>query len=156
MCSKKWAKPGTLSGSLRCPTRTSIAAAALSVVGSEIRRTVRLFGRTMILYSRSSCGLDSISIGGVGEMGEVLVEISWSLLLMESMVFRSRFREWSDIFYCKTLIDCSKKFLLLWWWFLAFVNDSSFVHTCDCSLRLASLRACDESWPSEINKPKRI
>lgn len=34
-CSQKWARPGMSSGSLRCPTLTSMAAAALSVLGSD-------------------------------------------------------------------------------------------------------------------------
>ena len=39
MCSQKCARPGRLGGSLMCPMCTSIAAAALSVLGSETRST---------------------------------------------------------------------------------------------------------------------
>ena len=49
MCLRKCARPGAPSGSERCPTRTSIAAEDLSVVGSEIRRHVSLLGSSVTL-----------------------------------------------------------------------------------------------------------
>jgi hypothetical protein len=48
-CSQKCANPGMSSGSLKCPTLTSIAAAALSVLGSETRETSRPFSRMIRL-----------------------------------------------------------------------------------------------------------
>ena len=39
ICSQKWARPGSLAGSLMLPMCTFMAAAALSVVGSETRIT---------------------------------------------------------------------------------------------------------------------
>ena len=63
MCSRKWARPGALEGSERWPTRTSMAAADLSVVGSEMRRHVRLLGSWISLYFLSSCWLASMAIG---------------------------------------------------------------------------------------------
>ena len=60
MCSRKWASPGVFEGSERWPTRTSIAAAALSVVESEMRRHVSLLDSWMSLYFLSSCWLTSM------------------------------------------------------------------------------------------------
>lgn len=53
---QKCAQPGRLSGSLRCPTPTSILAAALSAEGSETIMTSIPFGRVKYLWGRSSVG----------------------------------------------------------------------------------------------------
>ena len=53
MCSRKCARPGKFDGSLLVPTKTSIEAAAVSVVGSEISNTFRVLGSVRNRYLRS-------------------------------------------------------------------------------------------------------
>ena len=57
ICSRKCASPGRSSGLLTDPIPTASAAAALSVCGSEIKRTRILLGSLNQAYSRLSLGL---------------------------------------------------------------------------------------------------
>lgn len=54
ICSRKWARPGILSGSLMCPTPTDIEAAERSVAGSLTSRTRIPLSSSNPRYSRSS------------------------------------------------------------------------------------------------------
>ena len=77
--------PGTLSGSAKWPTLTSREAAALSVVGSEIKVTTRPLDRVTFLYSRSSLGDLRMAM-----VGADMVEARGEVGLKESIKMKSR------------------------------------------------------------------
>jgi hypothetical protein len=107
---QKWAQPGRLSGSLKCPTPTSILAAALSAFGSETTMTSKPLGRVRYLCSRSSVGgrmrstdPEATGMGGQGGKGDAIIGSSGSKMGWE--VFEG-FCDVLDIRYA--IIDTSK------------------------------------------------